>query len=225
MPNAKLLTFLAATAILGAATTTRDASASFIDIGVQAGVMGRKLSDTTYKPGFNFQLHADLALIPPILMLGVYANGIPAGGKLTPEPKAGGTAQSVSFRTIGLRAKIKIPIPGAFTPYFIAGAGAVNGDFPDQDLEVCTTVAGVAGCTKRTVPHANKWFAEFVLGGGLMIEIAGPLVLTLEGAYRPTTGYSNDDYEKALQNQQQTAPPPSRNGFGWSAHGGLAISL
>jgi hypothetical protein len=58
-----------------------------------------------------------------------------------------------------------------------------------------------------------------------MIELAGPLALTVEGAWRPTTGYKNDTYEQQIQQQSTSAPSPSRNGSAWSIHGGLAISL
>ncbi|MGZ3417686.1 MAG: hypothetical protein ACXVEF_07790 [Polyangiales bacterium] len=210
---------LATTAVLS--TQTGEASASFIDVGAQAGVMGRSLAGTTYKPGFSFQLHADLALIPPILMLGAYADGIPFGGKLTPD--RGTDPQPINFQGGGLRAKLKIPLPGPFTPYGIAGVGFVHANFPDQVISAC--LPGTAVCQSRTVPSATANFAEFVLGGGAMIELAGPLALTLEATWRPSTGYKNDTYEQQIQNQSTTAPSPSRNGYAWTVHGGLAISL
>jgi opacity protein-like surface antigen len=214
-------------ALVGSAVmaATSDASASFIDVGVQAGVAGRSLAGTDYKTAFNLQAHADLALIPPILMVGAYINGIPFGGAMHPKPADGVTTtndDTVHFRSFGARAKLKIPIPGIFTPYFIGGVGLVNADFPDITLSRC--LPGV-GCASQTVPNANKWFVEFVLGAGAMIKIAGPLHLTLEGAWRPTTGYKNEDYEKAIQNEDQSAPSPSRNGYAWTALGGLALSL
>jgi hypothetical protein len=73
---------------------------------------------------------------------------------------------------------------------------------------------------------------EFLLGGGFMFDIAGPLALTAELNWRPTTGYSNDEYEKQIQGQVQSggqtdpsAPKPSRNGYSWTAMGGLALSF
>ena len=201
-----------------------EADASFIDIGVQAGVAGRTLADVNYKPGFNFQAHADLALIPPILMLGAYVNGIPFGGQMYPKAGQGvDTNDSVNFRSFGMRAKLKIPIPGGFTPYGIAGIGLVNANFPDITIQKCTTIAGQSGCVAQKVPNANNWFAEFVLGAGFMIKLAGPLHLTVEGAWRPSTGYKNEDYDKALETQKQ--PQPSRTGSAWTVHGGLAISF
>jgi opacity protein-like surface antigen len=200
------------------------ANAAFLEAGIQAGVIDRTLAGTGYRTGFNFQIHADLALIPPILMIGAYANGFPFGGKLAPEQQ-GSSNTSIDFRTFGARAKLRIPIPGAVTPYAIAGAGWVRGDFPDQTLTLCGTVQGVSGCTNRTVPSATANFVEFVLGAGAMIKLAGPLHLSLEGAWRPTIGYENDDYEKTLRSGSTTAPPPSRNGSAYSFHGGLALSF
>lgn len=213
---------------LGLVTTavlaSGEANASFIDIGVQGGVSGRTLADINYKPGFNFQAHADLALIPPIVMLGAYISGIPFGGQMYPKAGQGvDTNDSVTFRTFGLRGKLKIPIPGIFTPYGIAGIGLVNANFPDVTITKCGTVAGQTGCVGQKVPNANNWFVEFVLGAGFMIQLSGPLYLTVEGAWRPSTGYKNEDYDKALESQKQ--PQPSRTGSAWTAHGGLAISF
>lgn len=216
--------FLGLGLVTAAALSVNDASASFIDIGVQGGVSSRTLADINYKPGFNFQAHADLALIPPILMLGAYVNGLPFGGQAY--PKAGqdvNTNEAINFRTFGMRAKLKIPIPGGFTPYGIAGIGLVNASFPDITIQKCGTVAGQSQCVSQPVPNANKWFVEFVLGVGAMIKLAGPLHLTLEGAWRPTTGYKNEDYDKALETQQK--PAPSRTGSSFTFHGGLAISF
>jgi hypothetical protein len=221
LSNATKLGFLAITAAAVFTASERDAKASFIDVGAQAGVMGRSLAGTSYKPSFNFQLHADLALIPPILMLGAYANGIPFGGKMKPDSPI--ATESINFQGGGLRAKLKIPIPGSFTPYALAGVGYVHANFPDQTLQVCAP--GTTTCASRTVPSATANFVEFVLGAGFMIELAGPLALTVEGAWRPTTGYKNDTYEQQIQQQSTSAPSPSRNGSAWSIHGGLAISL
>jgi len=205
---------------------TRDASASFIDVGVQAGVAGRTLANVSYKPAFNLQLHADLALIPPILMVGAYVNGFPVGGTMYPKDGEGvitSGADPITFRSGGLRAKLKLPIPGGFKPYGILGIGAVNANFPDYTLQKCGTVAGQTGCIEQKVTNANNWFMEVVVGGGAMIQLGGPVWLTLEGSWRPSTGYKNEQYDQALETQQQ--PAPSRTGYAWTALGGLALSL
>lgn len=220
----KLLPFgLAAVSALAIGTASTDASAAFLEAGVQAGYAGRSLAGTDYKPGFNTQIHADLALIPPILMLGAYVNGWPIGGDFEPKD-AKGDVKKITFRSYGLRGKLRIPVPGPVTPYGIAGIGLVTASFPETTLTVCDPYTGMA-CAQQKVADARSNFVEFVLGVGLMIQIAGPLNLTLEGAWRPSTGYTNDDYQKALAAQNQSAPAPSRTGYAWTALGGLALSL
>ncbi len=232
MRSNRLLSFVAFAAVACASSLApRDANAAFIEAGVQAGVMGRELAGVDYKPGFNLQFHADVALLPPILMIGAYVNGFPPGtGRLKPDAPNAADARGIDFRAIGARAKLRIPIPGPITPYGIAGVGWVHANFPDQTLTVCVPGAPAGTpCAQRRVPDASADFVEFVLGAGALIEIAGPLHFTIEGAWRPTTGYKNDDYEKAVQSGaasgQANVPSPSRNGYAWSVHGGLALSF
>ena len=58
--------------------------------------------------------------------------------------------------------------------------------------------------------------------GGRYVVVGGPWEV-VEGAWRPSTGYKNEDYDKALETQKQ--PQPSRTGSAWTVHGGFAISL
>lgn len=214
---------LAAVCCFGAST----AHASFIDAGIEAGVQGRTLADTTYKPGFAWQLHAELALLPPILMFGPYAT-FNTG---TPDIKTtgGSTPDTIRFTAIGARAKLKIPIPGDFKPYGVAGIGWVHGDFPDQTLNVCLDPQVPASCSVQKVPSATANFVEFVLGAGLLWEVASPFALTAEFDWRPTTGYKNDVYQNQLNQSQKagappaSAPEPSRNGSSWTAMLGIAL--
>jgi hypothetical protein len=140
---------------------------------------------------------------------------------LTPDIAAEG-ASSISFRTIGARVKLKIPIPGDFKPFAVAGAGWAHGDFPDQVLKFCDPNVG---CLSKTLPNATANFAEFLLGGGLLWEAAGPLTFSLELNWRPTTGYKNDVYEQQVQSQSTTAPEPSRNGAAWVGMLGIGVSF
>jgi opacity protein-like surface antigen len=194
------------------------ARASMADLGIEGGIVKRSLSDTSYKTGFTWQLNAELGLLP-FLMVGPYVNF----AKLTPEV-AGGDVSSISFRTIGLRAKLKIPVPGPFTPYGVAGLGWAHADFPDQTLTVCDPQTGLV-CASKIVPSATANFAEFMLGGGAMLQLAGPLAVTAEFTWRPSTGYKNDTYEQQIQSQQTSAPDPSRNGAAWVGLLGLALAL
>jgi hypothetical protein len=109
------------------------------------------------------------------------------------------------------------------TPYGIAGVGLVTASFPNTTLKVCDPSG--SACVSKDMPDARSNFVEFVLGAGLMIQLAGPLNLTFEGAWRPTTGYTNDEYQKGLAGQTQSAPEPSRTGYAWTALAGLALSL
>jgi opacity protein-like surface antigen len=214
--------FSAAIAMLGG---EHRAEASFIDAGIEAGVAKRSLAGTDYKAGFAWQLHAELALLPPILMVGPFVTFANA--------KTDNADGSVPFRTIGLRAKLKIPIPGGFKPYGVAGIGWTHADF--ADVKVCGnfTVSGVGTAnTCQNFPNANANFVEMILGAGFMIDIAGPLAFTAEFNWRPATGYKNDEYQKTVDAAQAnngsaptSRPDPSRNGVVYTVMGGLALSL
>ena len=219
----KLLPFGLAAFAASAVSLPRAAQAAFLEAGVQGGYASRSLAGTDYKPGFNTQIHADFAMLPPILMVGAYVNGWPIGGDLTPKD-AKGDVKAITFNAYGMRAKLRIPIPGPFTPYGIAGVGVVRATFPETTLTVCDPYTGLA-CASKKMPDARSTFFEFVLGAGLAIDLAGPVKLTLEGSWRPSTGYSNDDYQKALASQSSSAPKPARTGFALTGLAGLAISL
>lgn len=189
------------------------ADASAVDLTLSGGFVKRSLSDTSYNTGFTWQLNGDLTFFP-MLMLGPYI----AFSSSTPDISG---ASSISFRTIGARVKLKIPLPGPVEPFGVAGAGWAHGDFPDQTLQVCSN----GTCITRTVPSATANFAEFLVGGGLMVTAAGPLVFTAEFNWRPTTGYTNDTYENAIQSGQTSAPSPSRNGVAWVGLLGVGLSF
>ena len=201
----------------------RRASASFLDAGIDAGFSKRSLADTSYKPGFAWQLHAELALLPPILMIGPYATFD------KPSPDVAGSApDNIAFRTFGLRAKLKLPIPGGVKPYGVAGIGWTHADFPDFTFKACQpTIQGAPPvCVTKPLPNATANFVEFVLGAGLQIDLFGPLVLNAEFDWRPTTGYKNQDYQNALEQKGSGgAPEPGRNGVVWTGFLGLALSL
>jgi len=189
------------------------ADASAIDLTVSGGFIKRSLADTSYKTGFTWQLNGDLTFFPA-LMMGPYI----AFASSTPDIDG---ATSISFRTIGARVKLKIPIPGQIKPFGVAGLGWAHGDFPDQRVQVCVNNS----CITRTVPSATANFAEFLVGGGLIWTPAAPLALTAEFNWRPTTGYTNDTYEKQIQSGETSAPEPSRNGVAWVGLLGIGLSF
>lgn len=231
---------LAASAAVAVVAVPGVASASIIDVGGQAGVARRNLSDTNYKTGFAWELHGELAMLPPILMVGPYF------GMQTLEPDTAVSFKKITFRTIGAHAKLKIPLPGGIRPYGLVGIGWVHGDFPDLVVDL-PTVAGItpdktAVCvspaspnpTKSAcnIPSATANFVEFKFGAGLMIQLGDFVALNFEGTWRPTTGYKNDTYENALQGQvgQQSKPtnqlpPPERNGYSFTGMAGLQLTL
>ena len=209
------MTSLGASLILATATllVAKRADASAIDLTVSGGFIKRSLADTSYKTGFTWQLNGDLTFFP-MLMMGPYI----AFASSTPDIDG---ASSISFRTIGARLKLKIPIPGPIQPFGVAGAGWAHGDFPDQRVQVCVNNS----CISKTVPSATANFAEFLLGGGLIWTPAAPLAFTAEFNWRPTTGYTNDSYEKQIQSGQTSAPDPSRNGVAWVGLLGVGLSF
>jgi opacity protein-like surface antigen len=204
-----------ASAILAAAglLVASRADASAIDLAVSGGFVKRSLAETSYNTGFTWQLNADLTFFP-MLMMGPYATFASS----TPDLDG---ANSISFRTIGARVKLKLPIPGPIQPFGVAGAGWAHGDFPDQKLQVCVN----GTCVSKIVPSATANFAEFLVGGGLIWTPAAPLAFTAEFNWRPTTGYTNDTYEKQIQTGQASAPDPSRNGVAWIGLLGIGLSF
>ena len=189
------------------------ADASAIDLTASAGFVKRSLASTDYKTSFAWQLNGDLTFFP-MLMMGPYITF----ASTTPDIAG---ASSISFRTIGARVKLKVPLPGPVQPFGVAGAGWAHGDFPDQTLRVCLD----GSCATRTVPSATANFAEFLVGGGLIWTPAAPLAFTAEFNWRPTTGYTNDTYENQIQTGQTSAPEPSRNGVAWVGLLGVGLSF
>ena len=208
-------TRLWASLILTAASllVARRADASAIDLTASGGIVKRSLADISYNTSFTWQLNGDLTFFPA-LMMGPYI----AFASSTPDLEG---ANSILFRTIGARVKLKLPIPGPLQPFGVAGVGWAHGDFPDQRLRVCVNDT----CVTRTVPSATADFAEFLLGGGLIWTPVAPLAFTAEFNWRPTTGYTNDTYESLVQSGQTTAPAPSRNGVAWVGLLGIGLSL
>jgi hypothetical protein len=191
--------------------------ASIIDVGAAGGVLKRSLSDVDYNTSFAWQLQAEMTFFP-FLMAGPYATFTSSSASIG----SGETPSKIDFRTIGAHVKLKIPVTDSIAPFGVAGVGWAHANFPDQAVAVCNSM--VASCTLR-LPSATANFAEFVVGGGIMWNVAGPLALTGEFDWRPTAGYSNDVYERQAQARSTTAPDPARNGVAWVGLFGIALTL
>src|SRR4051812_39913155 len=108
------------------------AEASIFDFGVQGGVLKRSLSDIDYPSSFAWQLHGEMTFFP-FFMAGPYATFTSSSADIA----TGETPSKISFRTLGMRVKLKIPVTDSFAPYGVAGAGWAHADFPDQILKLC----------------------------------------------------------------------------------------
>jgi hypothetical protein len=192
-------------------------NASIVDLGVDGGVLKRSLSDVDYNASFAWQLHAEMTFFP-FLMAGPYATFTSSAASIG----TGETQSKIDFRTIGARFKLKIPITDSIAPFGVAGVGWAHANFPDQVVSVCNLMT--PSCSIQ-LPSATANFAEFLVGGGVMWTLAGPLALTGEFDWRPTAGYTNDVYERQAQSRQTTAPDPARNGVAWVGLLGIALTL
>jgi opacity protein-like surface antigen len=208
-----------------AIATERDASAAFFELGGEAGVQRRTLAGTDYKTDFSWQVHAELAFIPSVLQVGPYFGMQTA----VPQLPTANTPKSVTFDTLGVRAKLRIPTGSPFTPYALIGFGWVHGNFPDQTITECAVPGVSATCASVKVVNATANFVEIPVGIGFSIQLADEVAINVEGAWRPTVGYTNDSYEIAIKNAEATGntnpPPPSRNGYSFTAMGGLALTF
>jgi opacity protein-like surface antigen len=191
--------------------------ANIIDLGVQGGILKRSLSDVDYNSSFAWQLHAEMTFFP-FLMAGPYATFTSS----TAEIGTGETGSKIDFRTIGARFKLKIPVTDSIAPFGVAGVGWAHANFPDQVVTFCNSTVTMCSIA---LPNATANFAEFLVGGGVMWTIAGPLAVTGEFNWRPTTGYTNDVYERQAQARQTTAPDPARNGVAWVGLLGIELTL
>jgi opacity protein-like surface antigen len=192
--------------------------ASIIDLGVQGGVLKRSLSDVDYNTSFAWQLHGEMTFFP-FLMAGPYVTFTSA----TADVSNTETPSKIDFRTLGVRLKLKIPVTDSVAPFGVAGMGWAHANFPDQILTICEP--GVPACLQRSVTNATANFAEFLLGGGVQWTFAAPFAVSAEFNWRPTSGYTNDVYERQVQSKQTTAPDPSRNGVAWVGLIGLELTL
>lgn len=167
--------------------------------GLQVGVVDRRLGTATFRPAMNAQLYAEWAVWPKRVSVGAYFNGYPAGNRAFPDRL---DAPEVDITAIGLRARAFAPIDARLVPYAVVGVGRLVADFPKY----------------RDAAETTKYGVELPLGVGLRFAAEGPFVMSLEAAYRPVLGYSNDAFDRAFGGSV-------RGTHAWTLHFGLALAL
>jgi hypothetical protein len=189
--------------ILLAVTAPPSAPNTSFEAGLQVGAADRRLGNTAFHTAFNAQLYADVTLLPRLLAVGAYWNGMPTGGRAPPDRLSAG---DVDIVTLGVRAKLFWPREGV-RPYVSAGIGRASAAFPE---------------TRRfdqVVAASTQRFVEVPLAAGVTVPLEGPFVMTVEGAYRLGLGYRNDAYDRLLHGSS------SPSAHAWTLHFGLAVAL
>ena len=214
--HAKWTTLFAAAGAGAALLLPARAEASLVDSGAQGGIEKRSLADTSYNTGFVWQLNADLTFFP-LLMMGPYITL----RELDPRYRGRGGVEHQLSHHRGSRETRKSPSPATSSRSRWRGPDGRTAISPTR----CSSSATRTRVPSKTLPNATANFAEFLLGGGVLWEAAGPLTFSLELNWRPTTGYKNDVYEQQAQSQSTTAPEPSRNGAAWVGMLGIGVSF
>jgi|SRR5882724_2451411 len=173
--------------------TPFDAQA-IINVGAEGGLVKRTAdAPNNLKIGIGYGLHGEIAFLP-LIKLGPYYLHY----ELSSADAAPGAADAV-FNTLGLRARLMLPIPGSIKPYGFAGVGYTWVDY-----------APVVGDRKG---H----FFETPLGAGIAYEVLPIFQLSLDVAYRPAFGFGGDAFDAAA--------PASQPSSGWSLMLGAALDL
>ncbi len=182
-------------AVLTGGLLCTHAAHALLNAGVEAGVVKRTASaPDNLKLGFGYGAHVELSLFPA---LNVGAYFLRSTNAIQDAPSD--SSADATFNTLGLRARLILPISGDTKPYGYVGLGhnwikyspAGSPDISGQSWEVPIGV-GIA----------HKWLELFQF--------------SLEAAYRPSVHFTGDAYETA-----NVTHPSS----GWSALVGFAIDL
>jgi hypothetical protein len=168
---------------------------AFINIGPEGGIVKRSAdSPNNLKLGFGYGAHAEIEMLP-LLKVGPYYLHYALSSADSP---AVGAADA-TFNTIGLRARLILPIPGTIKPYAYVGAGYTWDTYM------------LAGGDR------SGHFLETPIGVGVANEIAEIFHLSLDFAYRPGLAFGGDAYDAPLN----ISHPSS----GWSLLLGFALNL
>jgi hypothetical protein len=154
---------------LGIILSSRNAHA-IVNAGIEVGAIKRS-ADAPYnlKLGVGYGLHAELDLLP-LLKVGPYFLHYQLS-------RDDSSLADATFNTIGLRARLFLPIPIGPRPYAYVGAGYSSASYA---LPVGGDVSG----------H----FVEIPLGIGIAFPILPLLQGSLDAAYRPAVGFGGDAY-------------------------------
>jgi hypothetical protein len=165
-----------------------------INVGAEGGLVKRSAdSPNNLKLGLGYGAHAELDLLP-LLKLGPYYLHYALSS--ADAPAAG--AADATFNTVGLRARLILPIPGTIKPYGYVGAGYTWDSYA------------------QTGGDRSGHFLETPIGIGVADQIAEIFHLSLDFAYRPSLAFGGDAYDT-----YKIAHPSS----GWSLMLGLALNL
>jgi opacity protein-like surface antigen len=162
----------AAIAGLAMISTTGARAEALGSVGVEAGVVQRRVSmiwPDSLRTGFGFGAHAELDL-HPLVKLGPYylysrVGADPATRLRTDDGE--GWFDGGAFHGVGVRARFCLPIPGRFKPYAQIGLGHTwftyqRGPLPDQ----------------------SRAFFEAPLGIGIAYELSDFVSLSFDASYR-----------------------------------------
>jgi hypothetical protein len=175
---------------------------ALINVGAEGGLVKRSAdSPNNLKLGLGYGAHGEVDLLP-LIKFGPYYMHYELSSADSP---AFGSADAV-FNTLGLRARLMLPIPGSYKPYAFAGVGY-------SWVSYTFTFVGQLdpGFADN---HVTGHFFETPLGAGIAYEVIEIFQLSLDAAYRPAFGFGGNAFGSVTQ-------PTS----GWSLMLGAALNF
>jgi opacity protein-like surface antigen len=174
------------------------AASAMINVGAEGGIVKRSAdSPLNLKLGLGYGAHGELDMFP-LLKLGAYYLHYELGSADKP---ALGSADA-AFNTLGLRARVTLPIPGSYKPYAFAGVGYTWVNY----TPVSPPGEGVGG-------H----FFETPIGVGIAYEVVEIFQLSLDAAWRPGFGFGGDAFTASSGGGNPSS--------GWSVLLGASLNL
>ena len=147
---------------------------AFVNVGAEAGIIKRSAnSPNNLKLGFGYGLHGEVDLLP-LLKIGPYYLHYELPSDDRPLPGA----RDAAFNTLGLRARVMLPVPGNYKPYAFAGLGYTWVNY-------------------STPTDALGHFWEVPIGVGVAYEVIPLLQISLDVAYRPGMSFGGTAFDSA----------------------------